>query len=84
MITNKNTLMMTDVADLDQPDDWVGLSPSLGQHPHHTLLSTGDFDQDCEYYDFDEQFGKFKNILPSTILILDDEGGRQKINAAIF
>ena len=48
-------IMMTDVANVYQPDDRVGLSPSFGQHSHHTLLSTGDFDHDHRR-EYDDNF----------------------------
>ena len=57
-MTNKTKLMMvmmTDVANVYQPDDRLGLSPSFGQHSHHTLLSTGDFDHDHRH-EYDDNF----------------------------
>ena len=48
------------MANLYQSDDRVGLSPSPGQHTHHTLLRTGDFEHD----NHDQQYLGLQNILP--------------------
>ena len=47
------------MANLYQSDDRVGLSPSPGQHTHHTLLRTGDFEHD----NHDQQYLGLQNIL---------------------